>query len=203
MNTNEKLATKGQINLKIAQASYEKPRNRPLHIFMFNIVNEYNEEWYCAYRFMDEVIIGFRGTVVSELHDLATDVFIAIGNEGKTTQFQKSLKLVKSIREKHPLWNLHLVGHSKGATQARYVGRELKIPYTAFNEGAGVSELVRQGKHLISESLGIGKVEDLGHRFKIKGDPVSKLASGSNVKEFDVGATGLASHSLSSFEKLI
>lgn len=84
-----------------------------------------------------KAVVSFRGTKLTNLMDIATDIAIARGSENKTARFMNSMRLSKAAIEKYGKDNVALTGHSLGGTQAIKIGQKTGIPAYAFNPGIG------------------------------------------------------------------
>ena len=73
------------------------------------------------------VIIGHRGTKLTDTEDLADDLAIATGTFNLTSRYKRALKTNDKARAKYPDYNLVNVGHSLGAKVASEVAKKQYI----------------------------------------------------------------------------
>jgi hypothetical protein len=71
---------------------------------------------------------------------LKSNVPLALGLESEAPRFQKSKKLVDTLREKYPGKQITSVGHSLGGSLAEKSGADRII---TFNKGAGLGDIGR------------------------------------------------------------
>ncbi len=91
-----------------------------------------------------EVILCFRGTKVTNVQDLQTDIAIIRGREIQSDLFKTTLLMSRAAIQKYGKRGLVLTGHSMAATAAMYVSRELSIPAEVFNPGSSGLDLINK-----------------------------------------------------------
>ena len=91
-----------------------------------------------------EVILCFRGTKVTSIQDLQTDIAIIRGREVDSQLFKTTLLMGRAAVQKYGKQHLVLTGHSLAATAAMYVSKELGVPAKVFNPGSSGLHLVNK-----------------------------------------------------------
>lgn len=139
----------------------------------------------------DKAVIGYRGTVPTNLSDLISDVYIGLAEEENSERFRDALKKYAEVSKKYK--TVETTGHSLGGSQAIFVATRTGCNCVAFNPGSGV------GESYLSQ---INKYDNI-KTLHIETDPVSMLAGMQNCKQIirfpRVSNNPLECHSLSHF----
>lgn len=109
-----------------------------------------------------EPTIAFRGTVPTNMEDLAADAHIAIGSR-KHKRFREAEELADKVEKKYKGKKIKLTGHSLGGTQALYVNEKRGHDTKVYQPGASALgtdtvrnknvEVVRHAGDLVSAGL--------------------------------------------------
>lgn len=117
-----------------------------------------------------KVLTVFRGTSTDDLtSDVMTDIGIALGYEGKTGRFKKSVQEFEKIVDKYDDYEHVVAGHSLGGAIAYHVKQthpDLVDEVHMFNPGTGLG---KEGVHT-----------DGVHGHYVIGDPISALGYTAN-----------------------
>jgi hypothetical protein len=89
-------------------------------------------------------VVSFRGTKLTNLRDLATDLEIVKGTQNNSARFRNSNKTVEKAIQKYGKDNVSLTGHSLGGSQAITAGQRYGLIAHAFNPGVGPRTAVKQ-----------------------------------------------------------
>lgn len=140
------------------------------------------------------VVTAYRGTkcdngIINCLTgDIGTDMALAVGHEGKTSRFRKSVKEHFDTVDKYAEYNHTLTGHSLGGSIARYVQQqhpELVDEVHMFNAGAGLYT-----EHTLDKSV---------HAHHVVGDPISMFGSKQKHNVHLYKPSGINAHTLEFF----
>lgn len=107
----------------------------------------------------DQYLLSIRGT--AGVDDLLPDVFLALGKQDESKDFQQSLQKAQRLQEELPgEWSVG--GHSLGGTKAMWVAQATGVTSYAFNPGfhSAADDIIDTGYE--------------GHNlYVVRGDPVS------------------------------
>ena len=136
---------------KLAAAAYEKPNDRlewlkDKGITEYDIDNEFsNEKEFVAHNpDTKKTVYSIRGTVPTNISDLASDLAIAYDTEKVFklgSRYNDSLKKANSVINKYGKENTTLTGHSLGATISSNIGKELDLSSYNYNTGSSLADL--------------------------------------------------------------
>ena len=147
-----------------------------------------------------EITIAYRGTILSNMGDLAADTAIFFGNPAEnlgmpTGRFLEAENTYKRIKEKYPDAKITLTGHSLGGRQAILVGEKYNVPTQAFNVGSFVFDFVVPN----------AEKKDFIKIYNVPSDPISMSSRYDTSQEvIDVPNRGnpinpLSAHALTNF----
>ena len=140
-----------------------------------------------------EVVIAHRGTVPTDVKDIAADVSIMVNISGSTARFKTAIQKDKKIKDKYkPLgYSIVIVGHSLGGKIAYESAKENKLKaylYNAAHGGSLTDAVVSKDK--IKKAFGLSskkekKADKNIKSYNTKLDPVSITArnrGGNNIE---------------------
>lgn len=126
--------------------------------------------------------IAFRGTEVTNVADLFTDVGIAFGLESYTPRFQEAKDVTeKALKKYGGKDNVSATGHSLGGSQAMYVSDRFGIQSHSYNPGQGAPPWVTGMMNpLVGIAAAYGQQHDKEtakntHVYQTGIDPISAL----------------------------
>jgi hypothetical protein len=140
-----------------------------------------------------EVVISHRGTVPTDVKDLAADASIALNISGSTARFKTAIQKDKKIKDKYKPqgYSIIIVGHSLGGKSAYESAKENKLKAYLYNaaQGGSLTDAV-VSKDKIKKALGLStkkekKAEKNITSYYTKLDPVSVTArnrAGTNIE---------------------
>lgn len=144
------------------------------------------------------VAIGYRGTNLTDTHDLASDVQIILGLSAMDARVAESLAIYDRVRALWPDYHISVCGHSLGGTVC-YIVAKHRMPQrcVVFNPGAGFNALFVQ---MVVETTFRAPWTRTVYTYKVLGDVISSFAVVGRVKLFRMPtADPLALHAISSF----
>jgi hypothetical protein len=87
----------------------------------------------------DEIVISYRGTVLTNPSDLLADTEILLGRDKikvfLNDRFDEADNLYNKVKAEYPDKEIILTGHSLGSAEAIYVGTKNNTRSVSFNEG--------------------------------------------------------------------
>jgi len=110
----------------------------------YSIIEDFTSPEYITAINEDEekIVIGFRGTDLTNMYDVIADTQILTGLAETSlpsyfpSRFRTSEKIFKQVKEAYPDYDLTLTGHSLGGTVARYLGDRYSEKAVVFSAGA-------------------------------------------------------------------
>lgn len=130
-----------------SHASYRYLSDVPIkRINEFRIVHELSDQHSVVYTngetlgVTTRVIVSFRGTIVTNVKDIITDVFLTIGKEHETDRFKYAEEKIRKLLEIYPAIPMVVCGHSMGGTQAIYISKKYNLECYVYNPAQGISE---------------------------------------------------------------
>ena len=149
----------------------------------------------------NKTFVAFRGT--SRIDDIKPDIGIALNKYKTTDRYKASKKDLEKVIGKYGKENLHLTGHSLGATTAAELGKEYGITTDAYN--AGSTPLQLEGD--LITNVGCRNLPHLNRcqqgknitYHTVVGDPVSAWNAFSNSKVKYYKPKTVNPHALSNF----
>jgi len=158
-----------------------------------DIDNSIEGKWgvYVSEKKPDTAIMAFKGTAPTNISDLISDLFIALGETDSSTRFQQALDAYNNVKNKYK--NISITGHSLAGTISQYIGRKTGVDTYSFNGGWGLD------KNLTSY---LNKYKNI-KIFKILSDPVSLYNGFENLKDMKVfnieNKRGFSAHTIDNF----
>jgi hypothetical protein len=191
---------------KVMFESYNSPANRPKEIDGYKLDEDLSTEREAIYANENAktVIIGFRGTVISDLRDIISDANIVLGSEERNERFKKSLDKYEEVEEKYPNYKIGVTGHSLGSLIAVLTGEKMGADkIVVFNGAFGTNPRMTQ---LLKDSRACKGWARKTTNYRILFDPVSILSLyGCNTRTFKVPTerNPLNYHTKDQFKKAI
>lgn len=185
---------------RVTCATYAPPDLRPMTIDTYTHVLLDDAHRACVY--VDEaarrVVIGYRGTDVTTLKDVTSDIAIVLGVSAVDTRVRDSLALYDRVRARYPDYVLTVCGHSLGGTLAYIVAKHREpTRCVVFNPGSGINALFIQ---MLADTVKKEPWTRAVHTYKILGDVISSFSFVGETTLFRVAAADpLALHSIKSF----
>lgn len=122
-------------------------------------------------------VLAFRGTVLTDLSDLAADLDIAKGKR-ENERWKATLDLVDSLLKKYP--HLELTGHSLGGALALYAYQKYGLPTRVYNPGSSPS-----GEKFTPHANG-ASAEIVRHKYDAVSAGYVKYATETYGTEYDI-----------------
>ncbi len=195
------LLPEDQICCQVTAVSYRKIVDRPSALGDWLLIDDFfNEEKHCIYvnHSLKTVILGYRGTIVTNIKDLMSDVQIILWVATIDERVKESLMVYDSLREKFPDYKKRICWHSLGGTIC-YIVAKHRIPdrCTVFNPWSSLNQLFVQ--MLTNTIQGLPRTQQV-YTYKILWDPVSLFSFVGTTKIFTVPKVDpLALHALNNF----
>jgi hypothetical protein len=152
-----------------------------------------------------KAILSFRGTDVTNKHDLGTDALLALHMEGLSSRFQNASRAAKAAQSEYS--DLTLTGHSLGGSQALYAAKSLKTPpsqVVAFSPHESWFQSIGDKFRAVHDMFFKPKERQPSNSYIYKTDldPVSAFVSPhyNNSTVVTVKQQGLNPHGLTNFE---
>ena len=82
------------------------------------------------------IIVGERGTVVSDLEDLGNDGRVVMGNLHNARRFKEEDAFIGKLKKEFPDSRITITGHSLGGSYASRLAHKHGIEAYAWNEGS-------------------------------------------------------------------
>jgi esterase/lipase len=146
---------------------------------------------YVSQKEPDRAILAYKGTAPTNISDLISDLFIALGETADSTRFQQALEAYKKVSSKYK--KLSITGHSLAGTMSQYVARATGADAYSWNAGWGLD--ANLPKYL-------NKYKNI-KIFKILSDPISLFTGFENIstmKVFDLpNKRGFSAHTVDNF----
>lgn len=144
MNTPDPLIAQHAIHWEICKQTYRSEFEKSSFLTVGGITWELilAEEETVVYQSEEQVIVGFRGTVVKK--DIIDDLKLANAANG-TCNFPRrepAILLVEELLKENPELIVQLTGHSLGGAIARCTGNALNLGVVTFNAAAPPSNPV-------------------------------------------------------------
>lgn len=104
------------------------------------------------HRYTGKAVVAYKGTTPSSWKDLVADAHIAslIPNH-LSGRFRGAEATYRKARSKYGADNVEVTGHSLGGSQALHVGRKYGVKGTAFEPGAGASDVTHRVREVASD----------------------------------------------------
>lgn len=191
---------------KVMFESYSSPANRPKEIDGYTLDEDLSTEREAIY--VNEknktVIIGFRGTVITDQRDIISDANIILGTQDRNERFKKSLDKYQEVEDKYPGYKIGVTGHSLGGLIAVLTGQKMGadkiVPWNgAFGTDPQMTQLLKDSRNCV----GWAKKTT---NYRILFDPVSLLSLyGCKTRTFKVPrqSNPLNYHTKDQFKKAI
>ncbi len=115
----------GKFEYEISEQAYKNPKER-INFDGYVYEPSLSNKKTAVYKSDDDkiIIIGHRGTVPTDIEDLADDLAIVTGTFKFTSRFKKALKINEQITKKYPDYTIVNTGHSLGARIASDVAKK-------------------------------------------------------------------------------
>lgn len=95
-----------------------------------------HQERMLAYANTSTCIIGFRGTKVTDIQDIVSDVHVLLDSLDQSERMRHAKAFVQHVLQTTKSKNVYVTGHSLGGTIAFTIGKEFHFPSVVFNPGA-------------------------------------------------------------------
>jgi hypothetical protein len=139
----------------------------------------------------ERAILAYKGTAPTNISDLISDLFIALGETSDSTRFQQALEAYKKVNSKYK--KVSITGHSLAGTITQYVCRATGVDGYSFNAGWGLD--ANLPKYL-------NKFKNI-KIFKILSDPISLMTGFENMKDMKIfsldNKRGFSAHTIDNF----
>jgi esterase/lipase len=120
----------------ISNQTYNDKENRQHNVNGFQLQNDFNGNKHTVYKNGKKVILGFRGTVPTDLEDLKTDASLVLGKHREHWRFKEALKTFDEVQRRYPDSEIFTTGHSLGGALANHVARNReRVRSVSFNAG--------------------------------------------------------------------
>lgn len=200
------LDKKDFINCKVAAEAYKDPMQRINNHDKRELLieNNRNNNSHCIYVNHERKIltIGYRGTVVTNVNDLSSDLQIILWVSNMDERVGESLDVYDEMRLKFPDYEKWICWHSLGWTIC-YVVAKHRNPARCcvFNPGWSINQMFL---HMITDTIQ-KKPRTLNiYTYKILWDPISSFSFVWNTKIFIVAKKDpLWLHALTNFTNAI
>lgn len=185
---------------QISEESYHPMGERTIQMGSF-VLDEKNSTLTCAiYADAQQkcCIIGYRGTVFTDIKDITSDAQIVLDLQGIDPRVLDALHMYDTARREYPGYTLEVCGHSLGGTLS-YIVAKHRVPSrcVVFNPGVSLNTFFVQ---MLEDTLKKTSWTQNTYTYKILGDIVSLVAFVGHVKTFTVQAHDpLALHVLANF----
>lgn len=148
-----------------------------------------------------EACVAFRGTDFLNWRDVSADVMLALGLEGFSIRFLKSLSTTNKAISKYGHANVSVTGHSLGGTQALFVNSKTGVMAVVFNPGASIPQAFEGLVSNAVDALFDTGVGNNAHIFTARGDVISVLSHFQNAHHHEMTAKSgvLGMHLMNTF----
>jgi len=194
------LPTEDALCAQISEESYHEVAQRKQQLESYHLADKYSTGSACVY--VDEqakrCIIWYRGTVVTDVHDIASDAQIVLDVQWIDPRVQEALHFYDTIKREFPGYAIWVCGHSLGWTFS-YIVAKHRIPArcVVFNPGVSLNTFFVQ---MLEDTLRKKVWTQNTYTYKILGDIISTVAFVGHVKTFVIKADNpLALHLLINF----
>lgn len=181
--------------------SYYPPDKRPAIIgdYQLDHLSE-DEEKVCIYvnHATQHLIIGYRGTDITNINDLMSDVELVLGVSGLDKRVEDSLRIYDLARKKYPEYTKGICGHSLGGTICYIVSKHRNPEHcTVFNPGSAPNTLFIQ---MLTDTVQKAPWTRYVYTYKILGDILSTFSFVGITKVFRISAVNpIILHGLENF----
>lgn len=172
---------------KVMFESYNSPGNRPKDIDGYTLDEDLSTDREAIYANENAktVIIGFRGTVITDIRDIISDANIVLGSQDRNERFKASLDKYQEVEDKYPNYKIGLTGHSLAGLISILTGQKMGADkIVVFNGAFGTDPQMTQ---LLKDSRNCVGWARKTTNYRILFDPVSILSLyGCNKRTFKV-----------------
>jgi len=143
-------------------------------------------------------IIGYRGTVVTDIKDITSDAQIVLDIQGIDPRVKAALHIYDTIRREYPGYAIRVCGHSLGGTTSYIVAKHRNpARCVVFNPGVSLNTFFVQ---MLEDTIKHVERTQNTYTYKILWDIISTVGFVGHVKTFVIKATDpLALHTMDNF----
>lgn len=168
----------------IAEESYHEPSTRIKTLQDFFLDEKNSSKWHCIYQNPQTkiCIIGYRGTIITNIKDIASDAQIILGIQGIDPRVQEALQTYDTIRREYQGFKIRVCGHSLGGTLS-YITAKHRNPdrCVVFNPGVSINTFFLQ---MLQDTIQKSLWTQNTYTYKITGDIISAVGYVGHVKTF-------------------
>lgn len=135
-----------------------------------------------------EACVAFRGSDFLNWTDVSADAMLALGIEGFSIRFLKSLSTTNKAISKYGHANVSITGHSLGGTQALFVNSKTGVKAVVFNPGASIPQAFQGLVSNAVDALFDTGVGNNVHIFTAGADLISLLSHFQNANHHEMTA---------------
>lgn len=178
----KKMSTR-KVNKSVSKAAYKKIR--PKNIGRYKYVPTLSNTHHAVYRNPEnKIILGVRGTRLTDTKDLKADYNILRGKKLESTErYMKAEQALKGLLQSYGADNVSVTGHSLGGTIAAEL-QETHLPHTetfVFNPGVGLGHKLSENENLKTEVNAVDPISFFGNTGKNTVYSKNSLSSVANL----------------------
>ncbi|MEI6426543.1 MAG: hypothetical protein WCO66_04290 [Candidatus Absconditabacteria bacterium] len=180
------LSDDDELCAKIANESYReyKLRNKTIASYILNEKLSTTDAAVYIDTTRQVCIIGFRGTLITNLQDLASDAQIVLDIQGIDPRVKNSLHTYDSCKREYEHFSFRVCGHSLGGTLSYIVAKHREPnKCVVFNPGVSVNTFFLQ---MIEDTIKKSIWTENTQTYKILGDIISTVAFVGHTKVFSI-----------------
>jgi hypothetical protein len=119
-----------EIDARLSKEAYEKKR-QDFNEWMVEKYHNNAEHGVWINNKLKEIKVAFRGT--SNLTDVKTDAYLALGKLKNTDRYKKEDNLIQQLKRMYPNYKITLTGHSLGKEIANTLSSKYNLEGSGFN----------------------------------------------------------------------